>query len=64
MAYFHVLITRFYLMASDTMQRGLLLIERMFQHIINGCCRRSIRNDDSVEFLDYTQMQSKRIFSQ
>lgn len=64
MTHTRVLLTRFYLGASDLLHIGFRYVEELVQRVAAVCCRRSPNGEESIEYLDYSRMQSKRVFVQ
>ena len=64
MTYTHVLLTRLYLGASDLLHMGFRYLEELVQRMAAVCCRRSPNGEEAIEYLDYSRLQSKRVFVQ
>lgn len=64
MPYTHALFTRLYLGASDLLHAGIRYLEELLQRMAAVCCRHSLNGEEAIEYLDYSQMQSKRVFVQ
>ena len=51
-----------YISISDAVGKGYEYMEKLIAQLVNHCSKKSVMNEESIEVLNYKEMDSKRIF--